>query len=87
MQQKSIKSTITFHVLRFTFHVSRFTFHVSRFTFYVLILTQLCYAQSEWPSFRGNPQLTGVAIGDLPENPQLLWTFKASDSIESCHRP
>ena len=36
-----------------------------------------------WASFRGNPQLTGVADSQLPENPQLLWTFQAGDMIES----
>ena len=36
-----------------------------------------------WPSFRGNPHLTGVADSQLPENPQLLWTFQAGDMIES----
>ena len=36
-----------------------------------------------WVSFRGNPQLTGVADSELPENPQLLWTFQAGDMIES----
>ena len=37
----------------------------------------------DWASFRGNPQLTGVAASELPENPQLLWTFQAGDMIES----
>ena len=36
-----------------------------------------------WVSFRGNPQLTGVADSKLPDNPQLLWTFQAGDMIES----
>ena len=36
-----------------------------------------------WTSFRGNPQLTGVADSALPDNPQLLWTFQAGDMIES----
>lgn len=36
-----------------------------------------------WTSFRGNPQLTGVADSLLPDNPQLLWTFQAGDMIES----
>ncbi len=36
-----------------------------------------------WASFRGNPQLTGVADSQLPENPQLLWTFQVGDMIES----
>lgn len=37
----------------------------------------------DWASFRGNPQLTGVADSELPEDPQLLWTFQAADMIES----
>ena len=38
---------------------------------------------ADWVSFRGNPQLTGVADSEIPENPQLLWTFQAGDMIES----
>ena len=37
----------------------------------------------DWASFRGNPQLTGLADSELPEDPQLLWTFQAADMIES----
>ncbi len=40
-------------------------------------------AFANWSSFRGNPQLTGVSDSELPENPRLLWTFQASDMIES----
>ena len=38
---------------------------------------------ADWLSFRGNPQLTGVADSQLPEKLDLLWTFKAEDMIES----
>jgi len=38
---------------------------------------------SNWLMFRGNPQLTGVKEGELPENPEPLWTFEASDAVES----
>ena len=38
---------------------------------------------TNWESFRGNPQLTGVADSELPENLQLLWTFQLGDMIES----
>ena len=41
------------------------------------------YTYSDWTSFRGNPQLTGVANSQLPEKLELLWTFKAEDMIES----
>ncbi|HEY3174269.1 MAG TPA: PQQ-binding-like beta-propeller repeat protein [Candidatus Polarisedimenticolia bacterium] len=37
----------------------------------------------EWPSFRGDPQLTGVARGDLSRLPDVLWTFQAGGGIES----
>ena len=40
-------------------------------------------AFANWVSFRGNPQLTGVADSKLTENPQLLWAFKVGDMIES----
>ena len=38
---------------------------------------------SDWPMFRGNPQLTGVATGSLAPKLKLAWTFKAEDSVES----
>ena len=53
--------------------------------FFILILL-LCAAHAtfgNWASFRGNAQLTGVADAELPDNPQLLWTFQAGDIIES----
>ena len=40
-------------------------------------------AFGNWASFRGNPQLTGVAETQLPEKLDLLWAFKAGDMIES----
>ena len=50
----------------------------------MLILdTQSRADADDWTSFRGNPQLTGVAAGVFPDNPQLLWTFKAGEGIES----
>ena len=52
----------------------------------LLILLLLFVAHTsfgDWASFRGNPQLTGVADSQLPDNPQLLWTFQAGDMIES----
>src|SRR5262245_59882711 len=38
---------------------------------------------STWPSFRGDPQLTGVAASDLSTSPGLLWTYQAGGGIES----
>ncbi|HXI38922.1 MAG TPA: PQQ-binding-like beta-propeller repeat protein, partial [Bryobacteraceae bacterium] len=40
-------------------------------------------AQDEWAQFRGNPQLTGVAVSTLPANLKPVWTYEAGDSIES----
>ena len=40
-------------------------------------------AGEEWPMFRGNPGLSGVAGTTLPADPQLLWTFQAEQGIES----
>lgn len=49
----------------------------------VLLLSIANTTLGNWVSFRGNPQLTGVADSELPDNPQLLWTFQAGDMIES----
>jgi eukaryotic-like serine/threonine-protein kinase len=38
---------------------------------------------TEWPMFRGAPALTGVAAGNLPEKPVLLWTFKTQGPVKS----
>jgi len=40
-------------------------------------------AMCNWPSFRGNPQLTGVASARLPGTLEFLWAFQAGDIIES----
>jgi outer membrane protein assembly factor BamB len=40
-------------------------------------------AAPSWPVFRGNPALTGVAAGTLPQKPGLLWTFKTGGAIKS----
>ncbi len=37
----------------------------------------------DWASFRGNPQLTGVADSQLPDKLELIWTFQVADMIES----
>ena len=51
--------------------------------FVVSLFLILSPAWSDWTSFRGNPQLTGVADSDLPEKLDLLWAFKTEDIIES----
>jgi outer membrane protein assembly factor BamB len=36
-----------------------------------------------WSQFRGNHQLTGVSLSDVPTSLKQLWTYEAGDSIES----
>ncbi|HZI95150.1 MAG TPA: PQQ-binding-like beta-propeller repeat protein [Patescibacteria group bacterium] len=36
-----------------------------------------------WPSFRGNPQLSGASGADLPRDLVLVWSFEAGGGIES----
>ena len=38
---------------------------------------------ADWPMFRGQPALTGIAPGHLPEKPALLWTFKTAGPVKS----
>lgn len=40
-------------------------------------------APNDWPQFRGNPQLTGVASTSVASTIKLLWTYEAGESIES----
>ena len=41
----------------------------------------LCGA--DWPMFRGNPALSGVAQTQLPEKPSLLWSHKTDGPVKS----
>jgi len=36
-----------------------------------------------WSIFRGDKGFTGVASGELPDQPQLLWSFKTANDIKS----
>ena len=36
-----------------------------------------------WSQFRGNHQLTGVSLSNVPTSLKQLWTYEAGDSIES----
>src|SRR6266581_2781368 len=38
---------------------------------------------ANWPMFRGNPALTGVASGSLPDKLSLLWSFKTGGPVKS----
>src|SRR5208282_5770268 len=48
-----------------------------------LLISCALHAADDWPQFRGNPSLTGVATSAVPKTLKLLWTFDAGDSIES----
>src|SRR5437879_1236627 len=38
---------------------------------------------ANWLMFRGNPALTGVATGALPDKLSLLWSFQTGGSVKS----
>jgi outer membrane protein assembly factor BamB len=38
---------------------------------------------ADWPVSRGNQQQTGVATSNLPEKLEVLWKFKAGDSVNA----
>ena len=50
--------------------------------FLTLLLVTTATADT-WNTFRGNPQLTGVATTDLAPPLTLLWTYSTQDAIES----
>ncbi|HOW72097.1 MAG TPA: PQQ-binding-like beta-propeller repeat protein [Phycisphaerae bacterium] len=37
---------------------------------------------NDWPMFRGNPALTGVATSALPEKLEVRWKFSAPEAVE-----
>src|SRR5262245_32357106 len=37
----------------------------------------------DWPQFRGNARLTGVAPADVPAALALKWTYEGGESFES----
>src|ERR1700691_1512367 len=48
-----------------------------------LFASGVLHGADDWPQFRGNPSLTGIATSAVPKTLKLLWTFEAGDSIES----
>ena len=40
-------------------------------------------SSAEWPIFRGDTRLSGVADGELPDNLQRIWTFQTDGEILS----
>ena len=39
-------------------------------------------AHAQWPQFRGNPALTGVASTAPAEKLRVVWSYEAGDAIE-----
>jgi eukaryotic-like serine/threonine-protein kinase len=54
---------------------------------FTLLLAAPIHAQDtpadNWSQFRGNQNLTGVSLSNVPNNLKQIWTYDAGDSIES----
>lgn len=57
--------------------------NLSRFVLFVASWCPLLLARADWPTFRGNAALHGVAAGSLPDQPEVLWTFDAGSPVKS----
>lgn len=42
---------------------------------------QVSFGDESWPVFRGNPQLTALAAGNLPDTLKLAWKFQAGSDL------
>ena len=49
----------------------------------MLTMTAAADEPAAWPIYRGDPSLSGLASGTLPERMRLLWTFRTEDQIRS----
>ena len=67
-----IKTTTVFFVLFFTF-----------FSACKNNIATDAHVSGDWSIFRGNPALTAYTDASLPDNPQLLWTFKSDNYTKS----
>ena len=52
-------------------------------TFGVVLFTTFILVADDWPLFRGNRGLTGIANGKLPEKLSLLWKFDAKGPVKA----
>lgn len=48
-----------------------------------LFLVNQLEAQSSWPNYRGDAQLSGYTSATIPSQPGLLWSFKTGDAIKA----
>ena len=55
------------------------------YSFLTLLFITNLPAQNQdcWSIFRGNSELHGVAQGELPSSPKLLWSYQTEDNIKS----
>ena len=72
LRNKELKTKQDYHLISRTF-----------LAISILLLFVVHSVSADWTSFRGNPQLTGVADEQLPEELELLWAFQTEDMIES----
>lgn len=47
------------------------------------ILLSFASPAGDWPMYRGQPDLTGIATGTLPAAPTLLWSYQTGGPIKS----
>src|SRR4051794_14526137 len=55
----------------------------SRFGWIVLAVSLTAQGSADWPQFRRDARLSGVAASDLPATLSLKWTYEAGETIES----
>jgi outer membrane protein assembly factor BamB len=63
--------------------LSSFIFHLSCFILLSAAAHRVGAAPDDWPQFRGNAALTGVATSELPATLKVLWTAEIGESVES----
>ncbi|MEK7779993.1 MAG: PQQ-binding-like beta-propeller repeat protein, partial [Verrucomicrobiota bacterium] len=56
---------------------------VLRLILWAGISSTLPVVAADWPMYRGQPDLIGLASGDLPAKPALLWSFKTQGPVKS----
>src|SRR5437764_12245632 len=64
--------------------VTKLNCHRTRCSIVVALLLSAAITRADsWPMFHGGPALLGVASGDLPVKPELLWSFKTGRPVKS----
>lgn len=63
--------------------MKRLFFSITLNFLFVLVVFAQDTPADNWLQFRGNHQLTGVSLSNVPNTLRLLWTHEAGESIES----